>query len=307
MTAHRDMQRSGQAWLRGAFERTKLPRNGLADYLELDYASVSRMLTGHRLVDPHELALARGYFSIVPGRLASDALEAIGLLRSAKVRAFAASELLRWFSSEATKNSSAESFAGLIEDRTRKQTLRADQIVAICRVEALDLRPLASGYGVARYCWPETNGMAPAMDALSAIASSACEWAGAENLHAYDFDRGRRSRPAGARKTPSVHAVRVASVKSPTSEFGSCTALAVLGSNKLPLIPSREVYLAPLGTEMRYGDAVAVLRPDEAAALFGKLSLTTETKIVLELADGKLEEIPTGHGVELRRVAFCRV
>jgi hypothetical protein len=81
----------------------------------------------------------------------------------------------------------------------------------------------------------------------------------------------------------------------------------VLGSNKLPLIPSREVYLAPLGTEMRYGDAVAVLRPDEAAALFGKLSLTTETKIVLELADGKLEEIPTGHGVELRRVAFCRV
>jgi len=307
MALHRDIQRPGQAWLRAAFERTRLPRNGLADYLELDYASVSRLLTGHRLLDPNELALARGYFSIVPERLSPDALEAIDLLRSAKVREFAAAELLRWFSAHAAREPLAESYAQLIEDRIRSQTLRSDQIVVICRVEALDLRQLTAGYGLGRYRWPATDRPGPAPDALSAISAAAGEWARAENLHAYEFDRGRRSRAAGSRRAKNAHSVRVAPVQAPTSEFGSCTAFAVLESKTLPLVPSREVYLAPPGTEIRSGDPVAILRADETDALFGKLSLSTNSKIVLELADGKLQEVPTGEGVELRRVAFCRI
>lgn len=308
MATHLENSRPGQAWLRAAFERTKLPRNGLADYLQLDYASVSRLLTGQRLLDPHELALARGYFSIVPVRLPSDVLDAIGLLRSAKVREFAAAELFRWFAGRAMRaHPLTESYALLIEDRIRSHTLRSDQIVVICRVEGIDLRPLTSGYGVEPFNWPETDRPGRAPDALTAITQAARAWAEAENLLAYEFDRGRRSRAAGARRTTNTRTMRVAEVQAPTSEFGSCTALTVLESKALPLVPSREIYLAPTGTEIRSGDHVAVLRKNEANALFGKLSLSTDSKIVIELADGKLEEVLTGAGVELRRIAFCRV
>ena len=129
MALHRDIQRPGQAWLRAAFERTRLPRNGLADYLELDYASVSRLLTGHRLLDPNELALARGYFSIVPERLSPDALEAIDLLRSAKVREFAAT---RYHCGWATRLTLI-SFTTLEDDRSSVSPSKGYSLVASAR------------------------------------------------------------------------------------------------------------------------------------------------------------------------------
>jgi hypothetical protein len=303
-TSHADI--SSEAWLRAAFERTKLPRNGFADYLELDYASLSRTLTGHRHLNPSELALARGYFSIIPDGLPDNYLQAIEQLRSAKVRQFAATELLRCLSIEGKKDQFAASFARLIEDRAINQTLRADQIVVICRVAELDIRLLLAGHGITLSRWMGTNRQATAKDALTAINVASLEWARPENLHPYEFDRGRRSRPAGSRKTQSAGVTRVLPVQSPTREFRDCTALAVLESKKLPFVPAREVYLAPVDTEIRNGDLIAVLGVDSDAALFGTLSLSTRDKIVLELADGKLEDIRIGEGVKIRRVAFCR-
>jgi hypothetical protein len=306
MALHPDMQRPGNAWLRAAFERSKLPRSGFADYMPMDNASVSRLLTGHRLLDPGEFARARGYFSIVPEGLPADVAEAIGELRAVKVRDFAVSELLRWFGSRASKDSSAESFVRLIEGDGGTGTLRADQIVAICRIESFDPRALTAGYGIQPYAWPGPVAGVRVADAAVAVADAAREWARTEGGLPYEFVGGRRSRPLKKNKR-SLDAVRVAPVQAAATEFATCTAFAVLERQKLPFVPSREVYLAPPGTEVRSGDPVAVLRTKEADALFGTLSLSTDAMIVLELPDGKIEEVATGEGIELRRIAFCRI
>jgi hypothetical protein len=305
MVLHVDIERPGQAWLRAAFARTRLPRNGLADYLQIDYASVSRLISGQRLLSPNEHALARGYFSIVPA-VQADVLEAIAELRSAKVREFAAAELLRWFAEQATF-ALANSYGRLIQSRIASQTLRSDQVVVICRVAGLDVRPLTAGYPLETYRWPQTSQSGHESDGLSAISAAARDWARGENLLPYEFDRGRRSRSAGSKRSKTVHRVRIAPVSAPTFEFERCSAFVVLESKKLPFAASREIYLAPLGTEIREGDLIAVLRKNETDALFGKLSLFKGNLIVLEFADGKLEEIALGSHVELRRVAFCRV
>jgi hypothetical protein len=297
-------------WLESELGRSRLPKSSLAGYLGLDNAAVTRLLRGDRLLTTDETLLAGGFFSVVPDSASNQFLDAVERLRSTKLRESIALEFVRWFAARSAGNRAFTSFLALLAPfEARRTVLRADQIVAICRVLNFDLPALTDGFGVrqdpSRGIYEEASKFE---DAGRILTEAASRWAGqARGVMQYEFGRGATvPDPTTKVSIPSPALLRASHDHS--EEFLSCAGFLVADENAKPLFQiGQTIYIAE--SEPRKGDAVAVIIDDssdgEPLAIIGLLEYRSRDVVVLDLPSGR-RELKVSDNMKVRRIAFCR-
>jgi hypothetical protein len=300
-------------WIEKEFDRSGLPRSGLASYLGIDNAAVSRIVGGKRWLNAEETLLAKAFFSIVPQTASAPFVWAVRRLRARKIREAVGLDLVRWASAIDPREERAAALRILLEPvHLRKIILRADQIVALCRSQGIDLPGLIEGKGVqpgrdrGRWGGPkDSNGGATAY-----LAECARLWAAEAGCpKAYEFERGSAEAPKqgpGAEQKPLI--LREADRRK--EEFESCTPYVVPDDSLAPRFEQGQtIFLADLRSEPRNGDYVAILfdRSSEAgvAAIIGRLLYQTRDVVGIRHPESGNKEILKSTINSVRRVAFC--
>jgi hypothetical protein len=296
-------------WLKAEFERTALPYSCLAEYLGLDRSAVTKILNRDRSLGGEELGAARGYFTVVSVRDGPKYKEALGKLQSARTRRSIVSQMHEWLQVNEPAWTSGISFTLLIERGTGPNaTLRADQIMAICRVLNIDINALAQNAGVQLNSddlfEPTTK------DAIEELSVAAAKWAAEAGVKpAYQFNRGRPSkintqltgRPAGlfVRKGPRAD-----------REFGRCEPFVIDGDDAAPLFRTGQtVYVEHRPSDLKSGDIVIVFaeEADATTATIGLFQFETNAGISIDIPNRGRANIPSSLKHLVGRVNFCRI
>lgn len=126
--------------LKGEFNRTGLPRGSLARYLGVENAVISRALGGQRALSADQERDAAAFFSVVPPDADAEFVSAVRRLRTPAIRSRVIARLGEWL----RRNGARPVGDGHPFDHflLGGADLRADQIVAVARSEALDLARL---------------------------------------------------------------------------------------------------------------------------------------------------------------------
>jgi hypothetical protein len=303
----------GPAWLHAEFERTGLPYSALGEYLGLDKSAITRIVGGDRALSGPEAEAARGYFTVVPP-LHRALSAAIKKLQSAKTRKNLTSQLLQWLKSHEhiRESESGISFARLIETTTNESaTLRADQIVAICRVLRISIESLVQNAGV-----HVTDPLVPdeslrERDAIAKLAAAARRWAGESGAEIpYRFERGRPSR-IQKQKTETLPEIVLKKTSQADEQFASCAPFVVDSDNARPLFHrGQTIYLERSSAPLRNGDLVAYLTGGEAIgganAQIGQFRYESNEGILIDLPGGERIQIPMDRRSRIHRIGFCR-
>lgn len=296
-------------WLKSEFERTALPFSGLAEYLGVDKSAVTKILSGDRVLGGEELGAARGYFTVVSARDAAKYQKALGKLQSARTRKNIVSQMHEWLKAREPAWTSRTSFTGLIERATGPNaTLRADQIMAICRVLKIDMDALVHNRGVqpnSDDLWVPTT-----KDAVEELSVAAAKWAAEAGVSsAYQFSRGRPSKiNAQAIGRPASLFVR----RGPraVSEFGRCEPFVIDGDDAAPLFRrGQTIYVEHRPHDLKSGDIIIVFAEvaDVTAATIGLFEFETSEGISIDVPNRGRANIPSRHQHLLGRVNFCRL
>ena len=308
------LRSQGPAWLHAEFERTGLPYSALGEYLGLDKSAITRIVGGDRGLSGAEAEAARGYFTVVPPRPHRALTEAVKKLQSARTRKNLSSQLLQWLKSDERirKSESAISFAHLIEAITNESaTLRADQIVAICRVLHISIEELVQNAGVHRTDYTSPNESFVRGDAISALTTAAQHWATESGTPTpYHFERGRSSRVQKQKAKTPLEVVLKETSKA-DEHFASCVPFVIDGDNARPLFHrGQTIYLERSPVTLRNGDLVAYLTASEAIgganATIGRFCYESNEGVLIELPGGERIQIPTSRRSLIRRIGFCR-
>lgn len=304
------------SWLKSEFERTALPYSCLAEYLDLDKSAVTKILNGDRPLYGKEEAAARGYFTVVPPRYSDRFREAVGKLQSARARNSITSQLQHWLQVNEPAWATGISFARLIEGLTGvNATLRADQIVALCRVLRINIDGLAYNTGVqqeALYNWRLQGA-----DAIQALSAEATKWAQeAEADSPYQFDRGSpyqfdRGRPSkiGSHSTGQSTGLSVRRGPRAEREFARCEPFVIDGDGGKPLFQGGQtIYVEHSPRDLRSGDIVIVFdrAGDNAIATIGYFQFETNDAISIDVPNHGRVTIPTPNRERMGRVNFCK-
>jgi hypothetical protein len=240
--------------------------------------------------------------------------EAVKKLQSARTRKNLSSQLLQWLKSDERirKSKSGISFAQLIETITNESaTLRADQIVAICRVLHINIEALVRNEGVHRLDYTSPNESFVRGDAISALTTAAQHWA-SENgtVTPYHFERGRSSR-IQMQKTEILPEVALKETSKADEHFANCVPFVIDGDNARPLFHrGQTIYLERSPATLRNGDLVACLTASEAVggtnATIGQFRYESNEGVLIELPGGERIQIPASRRSLIRRIGFCR-
>lgn len=306
MTADRPQTHRDVSWITEEFRRTGLPQSALAEYLGLHKSAVTRILNRSRHMDASEIEVIAGLFSVVPHGTASAMTDAVARLQSVKARLAATEAILAWLETTAERDELRYSFVDLIRSQVNEAaTLRADQIVALCRVFSLDLRELVGGVGavVEPRSWP-TSEPPPSKDARRTLEEAARRWVREAMTAPYEFERGRPSkldRPIISKRS----FLALNPVELEAEAFKACDAFDIEGSSSEPLFKSGQtVYVDSEASEhLQKGKLVAVFVGDLEAAI-GFIVKISQSAVTVDLPSGKRLEIKEPRST--RAIRFCR-
>lgn len=297
-------------WVEREFRRTGLPRMALARYLERHKPVISLIARGERHVSAEEAELIRSFFSVVPPSPDAQFVAAVESLKSTKVRSSVGLDLVRWFaqSPEPPPNYElAGSFIELLKPVSeRRGILRADQIVAICRVANIDLVALCEGLGATQDRRSEPR--IRAADAVSALDESAEVWRRQHgNVRKYEFTRGGVFEPASGQKQ-DVRPAALQVAKSSIADFSECEGFLLIDDKAKPFFEAGQTIFMSR-TKPQRGDFVAAVMNDEkpsgATAIIGRLAYDSQDAIAVDTAHGQ-QKLDKKSYLELRRIDFCR-
>ena len=291
------------------FARTRLPKSALAKYLGLGNPAVTKMITGARLIRPHEKSAAAAFFSIVPKNASPPFLRAVGKLRSKQSRDRAGRALGDWASNRAPMP-----IAELLSAATRGEILAADQIVALAVCEDLDLFALVVTGKVRRADGAHPRSSEPPFAEFNDAVLRWAEEAGA---------------PEPYRLNPHVEPIAavssvMAADKAPQTERSielhpadcQLPATADLESYLIAddlLAPRFEqgdvIFMEREHGPVRTGDLVAVVLGEDQdgilQAVVGRLLLNSRNMVSVNETMGRRRDIPKRHVQALRRIALC--
>jgi hypothetical protein len=294
--------------LKSEFERTALPYSCLAEYLDLDKSAVTKILNGDRILGGEELQAARGYFTVVSPRDSARYQEALGKLQSARNRKSIASQMHDWLKANEPAWTSGISFTRLIERVTgANATLRADQIMAICRVLKFDINGLVLNTGVQLV--PDANWDPTTKDAIEELSAEAAKWASEAGVKSpYQFGRGRPSK-VGSQSARESAGLFVRRGPRAEREFARCEAFVIDGDGGLPLFRGGQtVYVEHRPSDLRSGDVVIVFgkATDVTAATIGYFQFETSDGISIDIPNRGRATVPSFQQHLVGRINFCR-
>ncbi|SIO47582.1 hypothetical protein SAMN05443247_05932 [Bradyrhizobium erythrophlei] len=295
-------------WIEKEFRRTGLPRSALARYLDRQNPVVSLIASGDRQVTAEEADLIRSFFSIVPPNASPEFTSAVEVLKSTKLRKRIGIDLLRGFERDASQVGPglAWSLASLLEPlNERTSILRADQIVAICRIAWLDLGSVTGGARAGVIVQGQRKRLD---DALSELNASAKLWmTDCGSPRAYEFDRGGRFEPIPVR-TQNIQKAGLQFIDSSIFDLGKCTGFIVVDDNAKPFfVKGQTIFVSH--TKPQPGDLVAVINEQELSgdtAVIGKLAYESSDAIAIDTARGQQKLEKTSY-LQVRRIDFCRL
>lgn len=293
-----------QHWIEREFIRTGLPKSAFAGYLAIDNAAVSRISSGERPLSQEETALARAFFSVVSERAPESSTDAIRRLRSTKIRETAGVALSSWLVERIDhRDSNALDLFAPVAAGT--STLRADQIVALCRMLQLDVVGLIQGFGVRSL---HADASVPP-DLVAAVDRAATEWI-------RDGVPYRLARRPAATEAPRLSAsktrfVTLQPADPADDELGAYTPYLIPDDSYAPRFEQGQTIFLDAGSEPRKGDFVAAVIKDSKSenlqAVLGKLLYVSRDQIGIDAARSNRVEVPRDRVTELRRIAFCKM
>jgi hypothetical protein len=299
-------------WIEQEFRRTGLPRTALARYLERHKPVVSLIARGERQISAEEANLIRSFFSVVPPTPDSHFVAAVEGLKSTKLRTTVGLDLVRWFKRVPDQwpphyYELAGSFLKLLKPVSEHSgILRADQIVAICRVAKIDLVALCGGHGAKEDLHGER--LIVSADALAALHKAAELWMRKYgNVKKYEFERGGFESVAGQDQNAQVASLQVA--ESSISAFSGCEGFLLADDRAKPFFERGQTIFVSRTTPRR-GDLVAVMMKDDKlgvpAAVIGRLAYDSPDAVAVDTARGQ-KKLEKKSDLELRRIDFCRL
>lgn len=288
------------SWIETEFSKTGLPRTALAEYLGLDNAAVSRIARGDRHLTTEETRLAQAFFSVVASESDSSVFgPAVRRLRASSVRERVGREIARWAH---THEHDASLDRLLIPVEQGKIVLRADQIIALCRSEGLNLTTLVQDGRIDE----------PPSDSRwsMSIEEASRNWAKIAHIDStYEIGRGVNPQPREARPLEkSAFVLRMGEER--LDAFRSCTPFVVPDNSLAPQFEQGQtIYLEDRRSEPRKGDYVAILLSNESdpeqKAVVGRFLYMSRDLIGIESPGKSAQEIPRQAIHGLRRIAFC--
>ncbi|WP_029077484.1 S26 family signal peptidase [Bradyrhizobium sp. th.b2] len=290
-------------WLDKEFARSGLPKSALASYLGVEKAAVSRAVSGERQLNREDTDLAHAFFSIVPPDAPESLTEAIHRLRSTKVREAAGLMLSRWLLERVDEGDIASrDFFGPVA--SQNTTLRADQIVALCRLLGIDFGELVQGFGVR-----SRNNLAPPRNLLDALQSEAERWPRRGTVP-YQFDRNSEASPPRL-ATSKTRFVTLQPADPSGEDLTSCVPYLIPDDSYAPRFEQGQTIYLDAYSEPRKGDYVAVVIKDsnswEVKAVLGRLLYVSRDQIGLESLKNTRTEVPRSDVSEFRRIGFCKM
>jgi len=294
-----------QHWVEREFIRTGLPKSAFAGYLGIDNAAVSRIVSGERPLGPAETELARSFFSIVPARAPDSLIDAIRRLRSTKIRQAAGVMLSGWLLERISPNDSTE-VDRFVAVATQKETLRADQIVALGRLLEIDVAGLVQGFGIRRH---SGDGTIPE-SLLVALHHAAARWA-VDGGKAYRFEQGSNETTVPAPSSSKTNFVTLQPADPAGVEIAACIPYLIPDNSYAPRFEQGQTIFIDPSSEPRKGDYVAatirVSNADDVKAVLGKLLYVSRDQVGIEAARNTRVEVSKGDLTELRRITFCKM
>jgi hypothetical protein len=299
------MDEMPQHWVEREFIRTGLPKSAFAGYLGIDNAAVSRIVSGERPLGPEEAELARAFFSIVSERAPESLKDAIRRLRSTKIREASGVMLSSWLLERIGPKDSA-GIDLLAPIAAQKATLRADQIVALCRMLEIDVTGLVQGFGVRSRLG---ESVAP-RDLLAALNHEATRWV-RDGSMPYRFDRRSDTTTPPCLAASKTSFVTLQPADPAGDELAACIPYLIPDDSYAPRFEQGQTIFLDARTEPRKGDYVAAVVKDsnseEVKAVLGRLLYVSRDRIGISSARSIRLEVPRGDVTDLRRIAFCKL
>ena len=294
-----------QHWLEREFIRTGLPKSALASYLGVDNSAISRTISGERHLSPEETDLTHAFFSIVQENAPEASTDAIRNLRTTKTREAASLMLSKWLLERVDPRHSA--LVTLLQSVVAQElTLRADQIVAICRLLKIDVHGLVQGYDVRSLRWAEHDG---SEDLLAQLKSEAQRWV-RQGAIPYQFDRSADA--SAPRLAPSKMNFVILQPADPASDdLSTLVPYLIPDDSCAPRFEQGQTIFLDAHSEPRKGDYVAAVIKDsnsgEVKAVLGRLLYVSRDQIGIETLKKNRSEVPRCDVTEFRRIAFCKM
>jgi hypothetical protein len=297
------------SWLKAEFARTALPYSGLAEYLGLDKSAVTKVLAGDRRLRGDEIGAAQAYFTVVSQRNGARYRDVLEKLQSARTRKSIVSQLHEWLKANEPPWTSGISFTRLIENSIGPNaTLRADQLMALCRVLKINIDALVDNGGVQLN--PDSLWEPTTKDAIEELSVAATEWASEARVNStYQFNRGRSSKVS---TQSSGRAAGLIVRKGPRadSEFESCEPFVIDGDGAEPIFrKGQTVYVQYRPDDLKSGDVVIVFTEvaDVSTATIGFFQFETSGGISIDIPNRGRANIPTSQQHLVGRVNFSRL
>jgi len=296
-------------WIESEFRRTRLPKLALARYLERQKPVISLIANGDRQVSSEEADLIKAFFSVVPPTVNAQFSAAVETLTSKKLRTRVGIDLYRHFCRRAEHgyDELRWSLATLLEPLSKKKLiLRADQIVAICRMSGLDLGAFTDGSASGE---PGERHRATSKDAIAELNSAARQWMTESGApRPYEFDRGGRFEPIIDR-SKGLSAATLEIAGNYRAEFGECTGFQVADNNAKPFFEKGQTIFTS-NTKPRPGDLVVIMLKEPTAsptsAIIGKLTIDSLETVTVERSNGT-QKLQKSRDIEVKRIDYCRL
>ncbi len=303
-----------QRWIEMEFNRTGLPKAALAAYLGLDNAAVSRIMNGERAISTEEEGLTRGFFSTVAPAADANERDAIHRLRSTKIRDVVSLALAKWLIAKANQqrpgnmpDPKEETFLTLISDvAAQNSSLRADQIVALCRLLGISLGELLRGNGV--HARNKYNDDCP-VPIFTELEAAARRWAQPGSVP-YQFHRpwnAPRPRPIEDR----IHSVLLQLAEPDLDELASCVPYLIPDNSNAPRFEQGQTIYVDQRSEPRRGEYVAIFLSSPQSgmtmAVLGKLLYAGRETVGVNSGRNGKTEIPRSEVSAVSRIAYCKL
>lgn len=296
-------------WIEDEFARTGLPKSALAEYLGLDNAAVSRVISLERQMTSDEIGLARAFFSIVPKGVSEDEHEAIQRLRSVKIRDTAALTLAEFLVANvrlARGGPDEEILVALVlKVASRTASLSADQIVALCRLFKIEVGGLIRGR-ISSDVLRSIEGSR--IDVLTELRAQARLWAN-EREPIYEFDR--KAEPTIPRVSAKTNVITLQPAGLTTDDLTKCESFLIPDDSYAPRFEQGQTIFLDVNCEPRKGDYVAAVLSDPNSeaikAMLGKLIFVGRDTIGISSAKNIRAEIPLTEVASLRRITYCKM
>jgi hypothetical protein len=298
-----------QHWIVREFSRTGLPKSALAGYLGIDNAAVSRIINGERQLSTDEEGLVRAFFSIVPSDTDGSLTEAIHRLRSTKIREAASFTLAKWLLERTHRSQDGlqdRLQPKLLSVTAQNSSLRADQIVALCRLLRINVGELVRGNGVNASNFYD-GGRPP--NILGELEKEARRWNEGASIP-YQFDRSFNAplpRAGGTR----INSVMLQPAEIARDELAFCTPYLIPDNSHAPRFEQGQTIYVDERSDPRKGDYVAVVlsdpQPDIAKAVLGKLLYVSRETVGILSARNARVELSRAEVGAVRRIAYCKL